>query len=117
MAWNPAYMLLIGNLLRALHIRQTHVGRVGHLAQNYLHTVMIVTVLPISFHTSFASKWCLTGCCLLQVCYYRDKQTTNKFQIAKVTKEGTHISEPFALDTQWSYKAFEEPGAGAVGTW
>ena len=59
----------------------------------------------------------LTCCCLLQVCYYRDKQTTNKFQIAKVTKEGTHISEPFALETQWSYKAFEEPGAGAVGTW
>lgn len=53
----------------------------------------------------------------LRVCYYRDKQTTNKFQIAKVTKEGTHISEPFALETQWSYKAFEEPGAGAVGTW
>ena len=63
------------------------------------------------------SQWCLMCCCLLQVCYYRDKQTTNKFQIAKVTKDGTNISEPFALETQWGYKAFEEPGAGAVGTW
>ena len=53
----------------------------------------------------------------MQVCYYRDKQTTNKFQIATVTKNGTSISEPFALDTQWAYKAFQEPGAGAVGTW
>ena len=53
----------------------------------------------------------------MQVCYYRDKQTTNKFQIATVTKNGTNISEPFALDTQWAYKAFQEPGAGAVGTW
>lgn len=43
-------------------------------------------------------------CCLLQVCYYRDKQTTNKFQIAKVTADGTTISEPFALETKWDYK-------------
>lgn len=40
----------------------------------------------------------------LQVCYYRDKQTTNKFQIAQVTAQGVNISEPFALDTKWDYK-------------
>lgn len=39
-----------------------------------------------------------------QVCYYRDKQTTNKFQIAKVTGEGVTVSEPFALETQWGYQ-------------
>lgn len=48
-------------------------------------------------HTSFLHV-------LLQVCYYRDKQTTNKFQIAKVTAEGTTISDPFALETKWDYK-------------
>ncbi|KAK9905094.1 hypothetical protein WJX75_009547 [Coccomyxa subellipsoidea] len=53
----------------------------------------------------------------LRVCYYRDKQTTNKFQIAKVTAEGTTISDPFALETKWDYKAFVNPGALAVGTW
>ena len=38
-----------------------------------------------------------------QVCYYRDKQTTNKFQIAKVTKDGASVSEPFAIQTKWDY--------------
>jgi len=38
------------------------------------------------------------------VCYYRDKQTTNKFQIAKVTSEGVSVSDPFALETQWGYQ-------------
>ena len=41
----------------------------------------------------------------MQVCYYRDKQSINKFQIAKVTaSEGVSISEPFALPTKWEYK-------------
>lgn len=40
----------------------------------------------------------------MQVCYYRDKTSINKFQIAKVTKEGVNISDPFALETEWSYK-------------
>ena len=43
-------------------------------------------------------------CSAPQVCYYRDKQTTNKFQIAKVTSEGVSISDPFALETQWGYQ-------------
>ena len=38
------------------------------------------------------------------MCYYRDKQTTNKFQIAKVTSEGVSVSDPFALETQWGYQ-------------
>ena len=40
----------------------------------------------------------------LQVCYYRDKNSINKFQTAIVTKSGVRISEPFTLETQWSYK-------------
>lgn len=40
----------------------------------------------------------------LRVCYYRDKQSINKFQLAKITKEGVTISEPFSLDVKWDYK-------------
>jgi hypothetical protein len=39
-----------------------------------------------------------------QVCYYRDKQSINKFQIATVTAKGVEISEPFALETKWDYQ-------------
>ena len=38
------------------------------------------------------------------MCYYRDKQSINKFQIAKVTKDGASISEPFAIETTWNYR-------------
>lgn len=53
----------------------------------------------------------------LKVCYYRDKNSINKFQLAKVTAEGVTISEPFALETHWSYKLFANPAANAPGTW
>jgi 20S proteasome subunit beta 7 len=67
----------------------------------------------------------------LAVCYYRDKQSINKFQIAKVTAgecegggEGgararvtVSVSEPFALETTWDYAAFVNPSAHATGTW
>lgn len=54
--------------------------------------------------------------CLL-VLYYRDKTSINKFQVAKVTKDGSSVSEPFSLETKWDYKLFENPSAKAVGTW
>ena len=41
---------------------------------------------------------------LLQVCYYRDKNSINKFQVAKVTSDGVDICEPFALETNWDFK-------------
>ncbi|GBG59517.1 hypothetical protein CBR_g38541 [Chara braunii] len=53
----------------------------------------------------------------LRVLYYRDKQSINKYQLAKITAEGTQISKPFALTTEWSYTAFEDPAKVAVGTW
>ncbi|KAK9793714.1 hypothetical protein WJX73_005874 [Symbiochloris irregularis] len=53
----------------------------------------------------------------LKVCYYRDKQSINKFQLAKITEAGVSVSEPFALPTRWDYKHFENPSANAVGTW
>lgn len=53
----------------------------------------------------------------LKVCYYRDKQSMNKFQIAKVTASGTTISEPFCLDMKWDYDLFKQPTKHAVGAW
>ncbi|KXZ44882.1 hypothetical protein GPECTOR_61g835 [Gonium pectorale] len=53
----------------------------------------------------------------LKVCYYRDKVSINKFQVAKVTGEGVSISEPFALDMRWDYKLFAAPTKWAVGAW
>ena len=75
----------------------------------------------------------------LRVCYYRDKNSINKFQIATVTAEGPKLSEPFALATEWSLKvcigsrapprrsaaharlrapqAYENPSRTMPGTW
>ena len=76
----------------------------------------------------------------LAVCYYRDKQSINKFQIAVVSfaaaaaaagaggeggaggagggvKVEVEVGEPFALPTEWGYGAFVHPSAHAVGTW
>mmetsp|Transcript_17676 Transcript_17676/g.60373 ORF Transcript_17676/g.60373 Transcript_17676/m.60373 type:complete len:289 (-) Transcript_17676:69-935(-) len=53
----------------------------------------------------------------LKVCYYRDKNTINKFQLATVTKEGVKISDPFSLSTEWEYKAFHNPSEQLRGTW
>ena len=38
------------------------------------------------------------------MCYYRDKQSINKFRIITATKAGVKLTEPFALETNWHYK-------------
>lgn len=53
----------------------------------------------------------------LRVCYYRDKQSINKFTLSKVTKAGVTVSQPFALDMRWDYKLFAKPTEWAVGAW
>ena len=53
----------------------------------------------------------------LRVCYYRDKNSINKFQVATVTKQGTAISQPFALATEWSLQAYQNPSGTTPGTW
>ena len=45
----------------------------------------------------------------LSVCYYRDKNSINKFVLGTVTDAGVKISEPFAVDTKWDLKAYENP--------
>lgn len=41
----------------------------------------------------------------------------NKFQLAKVTKDGVTISEPYALDVKCNFKMFSQPTKWAVGAW
>ena len=53
----------------------------------------------------------------LSVCYYRDKNSINKFVMGTVTDAGVKISEPFAVGTKWDLKAYENPSQHAVGTW
>lgn len=54
----------------------------------------------------------------LRVCYYRDKNSINKFVIGTVTKEsGMKVSEPFSLSTEWGYDAFVHPTKHALGSW
>jgi 20S proteasome subunit beta 7 len=74
----------------------------------------------------------------LRVCYYRDKQSMNKFTIGRVNRAAAAggaggaaaggadgadnkpkavVSEPFALDVNWSHAAFAQPTKWAVGAW
>ena len=45
----------------------------------------------------------------MKVLVYRDCQTINKFQIAKVTTEGAAISPPYSIDTKWNFQRFVNP--------
>ena len=53
----------------------------------------------------------------LYACVMRDKQMMNKFQIAKVTKAGVEIGEPFAVPTEWGYESFYNPTKNSQGGW
>lgn len=45
----------------------------------------------------------------MRVLFYRDCRTVNKFTLSKITKEGSKISEPYSLETDWTYKRFVDP--------
>ncbi|KAE8226069.1 hypothetical protein CF319_g1286 [Tilletia indica] len=47
------------------------------------------------------AKKILRSC--MQVLFYRDARSLNRFQIAKVTKEGSSISEPESVPTNWGF--------------
>jgi 20S proteasome subunit beta 7 len=42
----------------------------------------------------------------MRVLFYRDARTSDKIQIASVNAQGVKITEPFVLDTQWTFKGF-----------
>jgi len=45
-----------------------------------------------------------------RVLIYRDCRTLNKFQLATITKDGPQISQPYSIDTEWSFRRFVNPG-------
>ena len=55
----------------------------------------------------------------MRVCYYRDCNTINKIQIAKVVADGAQVSEPYSLETKWDYDSFIKTKAGSDtgGSW
>ncbi|KAH7431205.1 hypothetical protein KP509_08G036200 [Ceratopteris richardii] len=61
------------------------------------------------------------GILLLEKCFrvllYRDRSAVNKLQVANITAEGITISKPYALRTEWEYKAFQNPTQGVEGSW
>ena len=88
-------------------------GRVGYLAEPLLIcpkpcACILVGLLPNWHAVAELLASVLGDCSVVQVCYYRDKQSINKFQMAsvKAADGGSRvtISEPFALDTKWDYK-------------
>lgn len=67
--------------------------------------------------TEMEAKTLLEDC--MRVCFYRDCRTINRIQMARVTKAGTSIPEPYAMDTKWDYQSFVHPKAGVEtgGSW
>ena len=55
----------------------------------------------------------------LRVMFYRDCRASSRIQIAKATAEGTLVSEPFDLQTDWetaTYDARHAPAGAADGS-
>eukprot|EP01029_Cantina_marsupialis_P015613 TRINITY_DN3425_c0_g1_i2.p1 TRINITY_DN3425_c0_g1~~TRINITY_DN3425_c0_g1_i2.p1 ORF type:complete len:225 (-),score=54.81 TRINITY_DN3425_c0_g1_i2:112-786(-) len=46
---------------------------------------------------------------VMRILFYRDCRTINKIQVAKVTAEGTTITEPLPLPTKWDWESFVKP--------
>lgn len=55
----------------------------------------------------------------MRILWYRDTRALNKIQLAKITAEGSVISDPYQLDTKWDYASFVNPKAGSEtgGSW
>lgn len=57
--------------------------------------------------TEAEAKETLESC--MRVLFYRDGRTINRFQIAKATREGVDISDPYSLETNWEFERFVDP--------
>lgn len=51
--------------------------------------------------TEAEAKEVLENC--MKVLFYRDARSLNRFRVAKVTKEGCEISEPYSVETSWGF--------------
>ena len=54
----------------------------------------------------------------LRVMFYRDCKASNRIQIAKATRDGTLVSEPYVLENDWETANFyaRRPGAATADT-
>ena len=53
----------------------------------------------------------------MQVCFYRDKDSINRFAIVHVTKDGVTFGEPIAVPTTWNYKIMQDPTKFTPAAW
>jgi 20S proteasome subunit beta 7 len=55
----------------------------------------------------------------MRVLWYRDTRALNKIQLAKISAEGTVISEPYSVDCKWDFRSFVQPKASidTGGSW
>ena len=47
----------------------------------------------------------------MKVLFYRDTRTLNSFQVATITKDGSTVSEPFSVKTNWELKRQVNPSS------
>ncbi|KAK1610519.1 hypothetical protein QYE76_034192 [Lolium multiflorum] len=121
--WNS---LVLGGVKKGPKGDEKYLGMVNmigtHFEENHIATGfgnhMAVPILRGEWREdlTFEEAVKLIEKCLL-VLLYRDRSSINKFQIAKITTEGSTIYPPYALKTNWGFSAFENPSQGAVGTW
>jgi 20S proteasome subunit beta 7 len=83
--------------------------RQGHckVEQGYMHV----------FHRSVLFVLLCMTLAFVQVCFYRDKNSINKFIVGKVAGEGVSFSEPFAVATEWNYSVMQNPTKFCIGAW
>jgi len=73
-------------------------------------TYLAIPILRKRWHenmTEAEAKTLLEDC--MNVLFYRDCRTINRYHLGKVTKAGVEISEPYSLETKWDYKKFVNP--------
>ena len=57
------------------------------------------------------------GSARVQVCFYRDKDSINRFIMVTVTPQGVTFDEPIAVPTKWDFKVMQNPTRWTPGAW
>jgi len=121
--WNT---LVLGGVKKGPKGDEKYLGMVNmigtHFEENHVATGfgnhLAIPILRAEWREdmTFEEAVKLVEKCLL-VLLYRDRSSINKFQIAKITTEGSTIYPPYSLKTYWGFSHFENPAQGAVGSW
>lgn len=51
------------------------------------------------------------------MCFYRDKDSINRFIMVTVTEQGVTFGEPMAVPTKWDFKIMQNPTKFSPGSW